>query len=42
MSSLTGAWKPAAGYFQGLPPFEVAEQEFGENTHIGRGLSLAN
>ncbi|CAK7207313.1 hypothetical protein SEUCBS139899_010123 [Sporothrix eucalyptigena] len=27
-----------AGYFMGLPLFQVAEREFGENTYLGRGL----
>ncbi|CAK7244472.1 MAG: hypothetical protein STHCBS139747_006013 [Sporothrix thermara] len=27
-----------AGYFMGLPLFQVAEQEFGERTYLGRGL----
>lgn len=30
----------AAGYFQGLPLFQVAEREFGESTYMGRGLEL--
>lgn len=29
---------PDAGYFMGLPLFQVAEQEFGERTYLGRGL----
>ena len=29
---------PAAGYFQGLPLFQVGELEFGESTYMGRGL----
>ncbi|EFX02177.1 class 2 aldolase adducin domain containing protein [Grosmannia clavigera kw1407] len=27
-----------AGYFMGLPLFQVAEREFGEQTYLGRGL----
>jgi len=27
-----------SGYFSGLPYFQVAEQEFGERTYLGRGL----
>ncbi|EPE09326.1 class ii aldolase adducin domain-containing protein [Ophiostoma piceae UAMH 11346] len=27
-----------AGYFMGLPLFQVAEREFGERTYLGRGL----
>lgn len=30
--------QPDHGYFQGLPLFQVAEQEFGERTYLGRGL----
>jgi ribulose-5-phosphate 4-epimerase/fuculose-1-phosphate aldolase len=33
--SLGGA---GGGYFMGLPLFQVAEQEFGEATFLGRGL----
>jgi ribulose-5-phosphate 4-epimerase/fuculose-1-phosphate aldolase len=29
------------GYFQGLPLFQVAEQEFGERTLLGRGMVAA-
>lgn len=29
---------PDAGYFGGLPLFQVAEQEFGESTFLGRGV----
>lgn len=29
---------PEAGYFMGLPLFQVAEREFGEKTYLGRGL----
>ncbi|KAK3933854.1 putative class ii aldolase [Diplogelasinospora grovesii] len=28
----------AAGYFQGLPLFQIAEREFGERTFLGRGV----
>lgn len=27
-----------AGYFMGLPLFQVAERDFGERTYLGRGL----
>ena len=30
--------KPSGGYFMGLPLFQVAEQQFGEVTFLGRGL----
>lgn len=30
--------KAQAGYFMGLPLFQVAEREFGERTYLGRGL----
>lgn len=30
--------RPDAGYFMGLPLFQVAEREFGEKTYLGRGL----
>ncbi len=26
------------GYFSGLPLFQLAERELGENTYLGRGL----
>ncbi|KAK5120743.1 hypothetical protein LTR85_006101 [Meristemomyces frigidus] len=29
---------PGGGYFMGLPLFQIAEQEFGEATFLGRGL----
>ncbi|KAH9903917.1 class 2 aldolase adducin domain-containing protein [Xylariomycetidae sp. FL2044] len=37
-SSWEAVGKESAGYFQGLPLFQVAEREFGESTFLGRGL----
>ncbi|KAH8884901.1 class 2 aldolase adducin domain-containing protein [Thozetella sp. PMI_491] len=37
-ASYAALGSPRAGYFQGLPLFQVAERQFGESTYMGRGL----